>query len=66
MTIYVIRFKEYECDKCGYRWINRINGKDGPIPERCVKCKRSNWNGELEIETEITPEENPTEANKRS
>jgi len=45
MTIYVIRVKEYECAKCGHKWINRINGKDGPIPERCAKCKRVNWNG---------------------
>jgi hypothetical protein len=66
MTIYVIRIKEYECDKCGYKWINRINGKDRPIPERCAKCKRVNWNGGLEIEIEITPEEYSTEANKRS
>jgi predicted Zn-ribbon and HTH transcriptional regulator len=50
MTIYVIRIKEYECAKCGYKWIDRINGKDGPIPERCAKCKRVNWNGGLEIE----------------
>jgi hypothetical protein len=64
MTIYVIRIKEYGCDKCGYKWINRINGKDGPIPERCAKCKRVNWNGGSEIE--ITPEENSTEGNKRS
>lgn len=35
---------EYECIKCGYRWINRVNGVDGPIPKRCAKCKRTNWN----------------------
>jgi phage FluMu protein Com len=64
MTIYVIRVKEYECAKCGHKWINRINGKDGPIPERCAKCKRVNWNGGLEIGT--TPEENSTDANKGS
>ena len=34
---------EYECAKCTYRWINRINGKDGPKPTRCAKCKRWDW-----------------------
>ncbi len=38
---------------CKYKWINRINGKDGPIPNRCAKCKARNWN-----EGKITPEEN--------
>jgi len=35
---------EYQCIKCGYKWINRVNGVDGPIPKRCSKCKRLNWN----------------------
>ncbi len=35
---------EYECIKCRYKWINRVNGVDGPIPKRCSKCKRLNWN----------------------
>ena len=52
MSIQKIEVSEYACEKCGYRWINRINGKDGPIPERCAKCKRENWNGE-----DITPKE---------
>jgi hypothetical protein len=34
---------EYECAKCDYKWINRINGKDGPKPIRCAKCKRWDW-----------------------
>lgn len=40
--------------KCGYKWINRINGKDRPIPVRCAKCKKRNWNRE---EDDISPEE---------
>jgi len=24
-------------------WINRVNGKDGPVPQRCAKCKRFGW-----------------------
>jgi hypothetical protein len=56
MPIHDIQIKEYECSWCGYKWINRVNGKDGPIPERCAKCKRWNWNeGEAE---KISPEEN--------
>jgi hypothetical protein len=43
--IHNIQTKEYECTWCGYKWINRFNGKDGPILNYCAKCKRSNWNG---------------------
>jgi hypothetical protein len=39
-----IEVTEYECVHCGYKWINRVNGKDGLVPERCAKCKRWNWN----------------------
>lgn len=49
MTIQKIEVSEYTCEKCGYKWINRKNGKDGPIPERCAKCKKANWNGEKDI-----------------
>ena len=38
---------------CKYKWINRINGKDGRIPDRCAKCKARNWN-----EGRMAPEEN--------
>ncbi len=44
MPIYSIQVKEYQCAHCGHQWINRINGKDGPIPKNCAKCKRRNWN----------------------
>ena len=55
MTISRIEVNEYQCVKCGYRWINRFNGKEGPIPKRCAKCKKCNWNDE---KGGITPEEN--------
>lgn len=55
MTITKIEVSEYECVFCGHKWINRVNGVDGPIPEKCAKCKRSHWNkGEGAI---MTPEE---------
>jgi hypothetical protein len=34
---------EYECAKCSYKWINRINGKESPKPKRCAECKRWDW-----------------------
>jgi hypothetical protein len=43
MTIHRVEVNEYECRLCGYSWINRVNGKDGPIPERCAKCERYGW-----------------------
>jgi hypothetical protein len=55
MPIHDIKVKEYECAWCGYKWINRVNGKDGPIPDKCAKCKRGKWiNGESDI---MTPQE---------
>ena len=53
MTISRIQINEYQCVLCKYKWINRINGKDGQIPDRCAKCKARNWN-----EGKMTPEEN--------
>jgi hypothetical protein len=47
-----IEVLEYECTKCSYRWINRVNGKDGPKPKRCAKCKRSGWEEGLMSEDE--------------
>ncbi len=43
MPIHKILVKEFECKHCQYRWVNRINGRDGPTPERCARCKRKNW-----------------------
>lgn len=55
MTITKVTVSEYECVLCGHKWINRVNGIDGPIPRKCAKCKRSHWDkGE---ETIMTPEE---------
>ena len=55
MTISKVEVNEYRCIKCGYKWINRYNGKEGPIPKRCAKCKKRNWDDEKEG---ISPEEN--------
>ena len=38
-----IEVDEYTCELCGYKWINRVNGKDGPVPKRCAKCKHQHW-----------------------
>jgi predicted SprT family Zn-dependent metalloprotease len=46
MGISRIEVNEYTCELCGYKWVNRINGKDGPIPKRCAKCKNQNWEKE--------------------
>jgi len=45
MPIQKIEVSEYECVRCGYKWINRVNGHDGPVPQKCAKCKRLGWNG---------------------
>lgn len=44
MTISRIEVNEYACQRCGYKWTNRVNGKDGPIPKNCGKCKSATWN----------------------
>jgi hypothetical protein len=55
MPIQKIEALEYECTWCGYKWINRVNGQDRPIPQKCARCKRSGWNGgEKDL---ITPRE---------
>ena len=53
MPVSKIQVNEYHCIKCGYKWINRVNGKDGSIPIRCAKCKTSNWDRDA-----ISPKEN--------
>jgi hypothetical protein len=30
MPIHTIKVTEYECGHCGWKWINRINGKGMP------------------------------------
>ena len=53
MTISRIETNEYQCVLCKYRWINRIDGRDGHTPSRCAKCKARNWN-----EGTMRPKEN--------
>jgi hypothetical protein len=40
MPVNIVQVKEYECIKCGYKWINRKNGQDQSVPKRCAKCKQ--------------------------
>ena len=56
MPVHKIEVSEYGCAHCGYKWINRVNGKDGPMPQRCAKCKRPNWNTGYN-ESPMTPQE---------
>jgi len=35
----LIQVNEYECINCGYKWINRVNGKDGPVPKSAPNAK---------------------------
>ena len=46
MTISEITTKELTCNQCGYKWINRFNGLEQPVPKRCSRCKSHNWNRE--------------------
>src|ERR687888_2523409 len=43
MGIARVEVNEYTCELCGYKWINRVNGKEGPVPKRCAKCKHRHW-----------------------
>lgn len=44
MPIRRVEVNEYECIKCSYKWVSRVNGQDRPKPIRCAKCKRIDWN----------------------
>jgi hypothetical protein len=46
LTISEIVTKEFTCNQCGYKWINRFNGRDQSVPKRCSRCKSYNWNRE--------------------
>jgi hypothetical protein len=62
MPILKIQVNEYEYINCGYKWINRVKGKDGPVPKRCAKHKRLNWDrDEIIWIDEISPKENDCE-----
>jgi hypothetical protein len=43
MPVNIVEVKEYECIKCGYKWINHKDGHDGALPRRCAKCKQLDW-----------------------
>jgi len=53
MPICKVEVSEYQCFQCGYKWTNRLNGIDGPIPKRCSKCKKLNWNRRTTTPKEI-------------
>jgi hypothetical protein len=53
MPMAKVEVMEYECIKCCYKWINRVDGVDGPIPKRCSKCKKLNWNRRTTTPKEI-------------
>lgn len=44
MPITRVEVDEYQCARCSYKWISRVNGKDRPKPQRCAKCKSLDWN----------------------
>jgi hypothetical protein len=53
MPISKIQVNEYQCIRCEYKWTNRVNGKDRPLPKRCAKCKTCSWDTNA-----MTPKEN--------
>jgi hypothetical protein len=63
MAIRSIQVLEYECVHCGYKWTNRVNGREGSVPRNCAKCKRRYWNGQGK-DNEYTPI-SPTERGLR-
>ena len=40
MTQRRIEVVEYECERCGYKWMSRI---EKPKPRCCAKCKHPEW-----------------------
>ncbi|MFL6345003.1 MAG: hypothetical protein ACJ71A_06115, partial [Nitrososphaeraceae archaeon] len=49
MPYQIIKTTEYECIRCGYKWITRKNGVDSnpnKLPRFCPFCKTSLWNQE--------------------
>ncbi len=39
-----IEVTEYNCERCGYKWIARHNGQNKGEPNFCPKCKTRYWN----------------------
>jgi DNA-directed RNA polymerase subunit M/transcription elongation factor TFIIS len=58
MPMHKIQTIEYECNRCGYKWIERRNGqerrKEEGLPSYCRKCKSYLWNTERTKNTAIT------------
>lgn len=45
MPMRQIQTTEYECNRCGYKWIERRNGREKKdLPRYCRKCKSYLWN----------------------
>jgi hypothetical protein len=45
MSIKTVQVREFECERCGWKWVSRINGKDIEVlPRGCAKCKSRLWN----------------------
>ncbi len=41
----MVKTKEYTCERCGWKWVRRINGMDlENEPATCAKCKTYLWN----------------------
>jgi len=45
MAVNTVNTKEYTCERCGWKWVRRINGRDlEDEPAKCAKCKTNLWN----------------------
>lgn len=45
MGVSTVRTTEYKCERCGWKWTRRINGKDSVgNPSKCARCKTPLWN----------------------
>ena len=45
MGISTVQTTEYKCERCGWKWTRRINGKDlEDNPDKCARCKTPLWN----------------------
>ena len=45
MGISTVQTTEYKCERCGWKWTRRVNGKDlQGNPDKCAKCKTPLWN----------------------
>jgi len=53
MPEHKIKVIEYECSRCGWKWIARKNGKDKPRrPSFCPNCKT--WMWDIERKNDMT------------